>query len=260
MSSKYTFNGIEVPSVTTVTGLVDSSDWKPRWAANCACDYVRDNLDRMDILPEVLQAARTAHEKISKQAKSIGSEAHDIIEKHIKDGFWNLSNVPEVNNAIDAFQEWEEQNIAKWIASEQPVYHPALLYGGTLDALAILKTGELALVDFKTSKGHYPGYDMQLAAYGDARPLLDGTTVECTSRFGEYTVTYEKLDRPITRYICLRIDKLTGQPDPKDYTKGISRAFDKFRAALDYWYLAADRRLKNNPRAAKIKKTYKEMK
>ena len=40
----YEFNGIEYPSVTTITSILD----KPAllsWASNCAVDYIQENLD-----------------------------------------------------------------------------------------------------------------------------------------------------------------------------------------------------------------------
>jgi hypothetical protein len=257
VSGKYTVDGIEMPSVTTVIGMITDKGALVQWAANCAIDFIEQNL--WDVKPTgiggVLQAARYAHKNKSKEAAGIGSQVHDMIEAKIKGKPFDRPDTLEAANAYEAFLKWEKENIAFWIETEQPIHDEDYWFAGTLDALAELKTGEIACIDFKTSKGHYDGFGMQLAAYGFARPKLKGTH-KIVSRFGEYLIDYKPI-KTIQKYICLRIDKLTGQPDPKDYTKNIVREYHRFLAGLEYWYLSANRRLKNNPRAAKLKEMYK---
>jgi hypothetical protein len=254
MSGKYTIDGIEMPSVTTVIGMITDKGALVQWAANCAADYVLASGTNEDFL-KVCQDARYAHKNVSKEAAGIGSQVHDMIESKIKGKPFDRPDTLEAANAYEAFLQWEKENIAFWIETEQPIHDEDYWFAGTLDALAELKTGEIACIDFKTSKGHYDGFGMQLAAYGFARPKLKGKH-KIVSRSGEYEIDYKPI-KTIQKYICLRIDKLTGQPDPKDYTKNIVREYHRFLAGLEYWYLSANRRLKNNPRAAKLKGMYK---
>jgi hypothetical protein len=161
-----------------------------------------------------------------------------MIESKIKGKPFDRPDTLEAANAYEAFLQWEKEHIEEWIETEKPIHDEDYWFAGTLDAIAKLKTGEIACIDFKTSKGHYDGFGMQLAAYGFARPKLKGTH-KIVSRFGEYLIDYKPI-KTIQKYICLRIDKLTGQPDPKDYTKNIVREYHRFLAGLEYWYLKGD--------------------
>ena len=87
--------------------------------------------------------------------------------------------------------------------------------------------GKLAVIDFKTSKGFYDGYDMQIAAYAYAYA--------------------ENTGREADEIGILRLDKLTGEPFYKDYTKKREAAFDTFCFLLQFYYRYKKRRLKNNP-------------
>jgi len=42
----YAKDGVEYPSVTTILGILDKPALKG-WAAGCAVDYIRDNLEKI---------------------------------------------------------------------------------------------------------------------------------------------------------------------------------------------------------------------
>jgi len=249
----YKINNIELPSVTTITGdLIPKGDALIQWAANCAADFARESGD--------FENARFAWKTVKKEAAGIGTQAHDMIEWFIKDKGRSAnvqkSDVAEVSNAFSAFMRWNEANIDIWLESEKPVFDLDNLYAGTLDAVAKLKTGKIAVIDFKTSKGFYSGFDLQVAAYGKAREKLKGR-YKIGKRDGNfYEVEYEAIPK-IDEYIILRIDKETGQPESKNYTKGIDRAYGAFLKGLDFWYELKNRRLKNNLRVEYLRTKYK---
>jgi hypothetical protein len=117
------------------------------------------------------------------QAADIGTQAHGLIE-------WNLRRElgqeagpePRVRSeALDAFAEyqaWRDAHEVKPLKVEQTVWHSGLEYAGTLDLLARVN-GRLAVVDFKTSKGIYPEYELQVAAYCAAVAHMGHGVPEC---------------------------------------------------------------------------------
>ena len=224
MSRTYDINDQQYPSVTTILDILDKPALK-QWAVNSACDYfLRQYPD--DGIDSAISGARTEWKNISNDAMNIGSEIHDLIEKYIKDGRDAVGELkPEVENGFLAFLDWEQENIEEWTESERTVFDPIACYAGTLDACAKLKNGKYYVIDFKSSKGFYSGYDMQIAAYRNAyeremKVEMDGMGV-------------------------LRLDKETGLPEFKDYSKVYNQKLDAWKKLLDYWYAAANRRCKN---------------
>ena len=100
-------------------------------------------------------------------------------------------------------------------------------YAGTLDAVA--KIGDKKyVIDFKTSKGFYSGYQKQISAYALAYTEMTGIPVDGCG--------------------ILRIDKESGLPEWKDCTKNRERKESAFLKLLDFFYEDKKRRLKNNKR------------
>ncbi len=117
---------------------------------------------------DLLKKSKGAFGRRSKKALEIGTACHKWLEKYIKAQLRDedIPKIPkELKRPIGQFLKWEEENIKEWILSEARVIDMENEYAGTLDALAYLKTGELALIDFKAanqiSKEHY----LQAAAY-----------------------------------------------------------------------------------------------
>lgn len=220
MGRYYKRNGTRLPSVTTITGQQD----KPAlvyWAANCAVDYILEELEgrdtwTLDEISAVAESARKNFRKVSAKALDIGSAVHAAIEGYLKSGRQPEAPSDEVASAFLAFLEWEEKYLLKVIATEQTVY--ADRYAGTLDLLAhIDPTGNADpgnartyVVDFKASKGIYPEYQQQVSAYRHAADA-EGSGI-------------------------LRLDKETGDPEWKDITASHEIDFDVFCILVDLWW------------------------
>lgn len=108
-------------------------------------------------------------DKIAQEAADSGTCAHLMVECHIKNEEPDLSDF--TTNQIDkaetgylAFLEWEKNNKLEYKHLEIPVVSEKYRYGGTVDMVA-KKNGSLWMIDLKTSKGIYPEYKIQLAAY-----------------------------------------------------------------------------------------------
>jgi hypothetical protein len=96
-------------------------------------------------------------------------------------------------NAFSAFIRWADDHEIKPIWSEKAVYGD--YWGGRLDFYGYFDD-KLYVIDFKTSKAHYiHEHGPQIAAYRSA------------------------VKTPVEGCGVLRLDKTTGYPDFKDYSK-----------------------------------------
>ena len=194
----YELNGVEYPSVTTVTGILD----KPaliQWAANCAVDYVAGNLDRLksDNVHEgeaVLEEARSAHRTVKDEAAGNGTKVHKAIELYIHgQDYSEILDNEESQTGFKAFLSWEEKNHVIWLETECAVYSINHGYAGRFDAIAMVN-GHRYLIDFKTSKGIYDEMKYQLCAYRQA-----------------YNEMLEEGQEKLENIAILHLDKLTGE-------------------------------------------------
>lgn len=225
MGRAYDIDGIEYPSVTTILGVLDKGDALLGWAARCATQYVRINHERLGI-DKALDLASSHWKEAREEAADIGSEIHGLIHKYIKFGRDATGSYrPEVERGFLAFLEWEKTHEINWLDTEITVVSRIHGFAGTLDALCLFE-GKKYLIDFKSSKGFYDGFDMQLAAYRLGAAECGKETEGCG---------------------ILRLDKGTGIPEWKDYSAVQKRAEDAFLALAKFYYLQKNRRLKNNP-------------
>jgi hypothetical protein len=90
-------------------------------------------------------------ELLRNQATDIGTGLHKEIHEYISRKIQDDSHEPE--NPSDLFGKWyssmHERGV-KWIGAEIMVYHRELLYGGTIDALAVVD-GKPTIFDWKTT-------------------------------------------------------------------------------------------------------------
>lgn len=232
MSRAYDIDGIEYPSVTTVLDCLGKGDGLLYWAVGLAVTYIRQNRGLGLSLDELLDHASKNWKTVKEEAANIGSEIHDLIERYIKEGRDAVGNYrPEVEHGFLAFLEWERAHEVKWIKSEMSVISKEFGYAGTLDAICIYE-GRAYVIDFKSSKAFNDSMGMQIAAYRSAAVEM-GHTVEGMG--------------------ILRLDKLTGQPEWKDYSKDYAHDRAAFLKLLDFYYTHKTRRLKNNPFISKSK-------
>ena len=215
----------QYPSVTTVLPSPDLKDW----AAGMSCDYIRNNIDANMSIEQILGLIETARKEwrtISDEAMNIGTEVHALAEDDAKGIPVDLTGRrEEVANGFKAYLDWKGQYIKRFIAVEVVVYSDEYRYAGTADVVAELNDGRIALIDYKTSKGFFSGYDLQLCAY----------------KFAYEEMNPEK--EGIDTVICLRLDKVTGLPQHKEY-KDIDRLTQCWLHMIQAWWLEKKRRLK----------------
>jgi len=144
-----TKDGIRVPSVTTILGILD----KPalvKWAWQCGIDG-------------------EDYRKVRDKAADIGTIAHYLIECYLKKEAPDLrdysqDNIEKAQISFNAFLDFEKGHHLKPIVIEQTMVSNKYKFGGTIDLIAEMD-GVIQLIDFKTSKGIYPEMIIQLSAY-----------------------------------------------------------------------------------------------
>ena len=144
-----TSDGTIVPGVTTVTGLLN----KPalvRWANQLGLQGI-DSTKYVD---------KTAE---------IGTLAHAMVEEYLGGRPVDYTSYSadvrdQAENSLLSFFEWEKTHPLKAVLLEEQLVSDKHRYGGTIDCYADLD-GKRWLIDFKTGKGIYGEYGIQVAAY-----------------------------------------------------------------------------------------------
>ena len=233
----YRVDGKPVASATKVLSVISKPALIP-WALKQGSEWVERNLyaDEKDKkigafkytsrlgLAQIVKGIKSAYRGSSGSAMETGTTAHEWIEDALKtfmsgegsfgdDNLPDLPDDPDACNSIDAFKAWVGDNDIDFLSSEEKIYSRQDNYAGTLDCAAYVN-GSLCIIDWKTSKGIYPEYHLQNAAYAQAWEDIHGKAVEQT--------------------LVLRLDKATGR-----YQQGFQsrvewvRNYEAFVSALN---------------------------
>jgi len=151
-------------------------------------------------------------DKITRAATSHGTDMHTLVEYHLKNE--ELPKVQPLSEYLFKIAKYELGKINNIHALEGSLYSKVLGVAGTVDCIAEYN-GELAIIDFKTSKKPKPKewiehYFVQCMAYGCMLYELTGISVKklviiMSCENGE-CVVYEEYDeekyiRLLTEYI-----------------------------------------------------------
>jgi genome maintenance exonuclease 1 len=146
-------------------------------------------------------------ERITKAATSRGTDMHTLVEHHLKNE--SLPEVQPISDFLFKIAKTDLSRINNIYALEGSLYSKQLGIAGTVDCIAEYD-GELAIIDFKTSKKPKPRewiehYFVQCMAYGCMLYELTGISVKklviiMACENGE-CVVYEERDK--SKYIKL---------------------------------------------------------
>jgi hypothetical protein len=183
-SHQYKINGVNIPSVTGITGIIDKSQVLLGWAERLTNEYMDDkwplnvrvwkDVDSDSIKALVKEAAHQYAIKKT-EAADIGTLVHDYAMEFAKAKI-NGTQLPRLNdelypqqafNGINAFLEWVRVHNVEFSDTEFVVYSKQYKYVGTCDVFATVDGVETVL-DYKTSKGVYPEAHLQVSAYHHA--------------------------------------------------------------------------------------------
>jgi hypothetical protein len=168
--------------VQGVTTLLSGGLPKPaltRWAAKAAAEYVADNLEVLNALPDKESIIATVKQSPWTQrdrAAVRGTDIHALAERLIH-GEEDVEVPPDLLGYVEGYVRFLDEWQPEPILTEFAVASRQWWYAGTADAIFRLPNGEVLLADWKTSKGVYGETASQLAAYGNAEFYLadDGT-------------------------------------------------------------------------------------
>jgi len=219
----YTVDGVPMPSVTGITGVMD----KPAligWAVKVTAERIAELWQpgreyTAEQIREAIFDAKGARYRASGKAMTIGTMAHDWIEQYIKSKIYGFAppeehEYPKVASSVSAFLSWEQAHAVKYFTAERKVLSVKHGYSGTVDSVMTVDGKRLA-VDLKTSKAIYPEYFIQCAAYAAALEE-------------ELGVEYDGI-------AILRVDKESGAFEFSVIEDGWRELFDVFLACLTIW-------------------------
>lgn len=153
--TKYYYNGVQIPSVTTVLKML-SNDALIYWANSLGWNR-RSVKDELSIASYI---GTTIHEYVYHIIQGNKSEALDILQdlKTHK----NLREVDGILSGVASFNEWWSDNkeYVVPVFAEEPLSMPHC--GGTVDLVCYYKN-KLTIIDFKSSKSVYLTHWLQLA-------------------------------------------------------------------------------------------------
>jgi hypothetical protein len=218
MARYYKHKGRDLPSVTTVCGILEKQALLP-WAVNATANYIMQEIEpylvdsdlvddmkpyydiNADRLNSIIEASKKNFRKVSSKAMDIGSAVHSSIEDYLCLGREPEAPSDAVLSGFLAFLEWESQHNLKPIQTEHTVYGD--LFAGTTDLVAMLD-GKKYCIDFKTynsessTKPPYPEAKYQVAAYRSCIEGCEGTGILYLSKttgepfWADTSNTYEK--------------------------------------------------------------------
>lgn len=225
----YTTNaGYWLQGVSTVSSIIPK-DWLAAWGAKEAVKFLgysdydgdtalaKERLEQIKGFTEpeqfiaLLKEAKGASARKSKEALVDGTAGHAWLESYVKAKIRNtpLPALPDGNlkRPIMQFIEWAAANVDYWIVSEARVSYPEKGYAGTLDAIAMIKDGKLAIVDFKFASHISEDYWLQCAGYQatfepygikfDERIIVRLPKTLETEEYDEAKHTYRKVDNKL---------------------------------------------------------------
>ncbi len=199
-------NVLSKPLTWWASGLaVEKFGWKnPKTTAPAEVEAALEegynkvvNLE-MSEYAKLLAEAYKAHSVKLKDTAVAGTDLHTELERFVK---WKMNppkgmfSDPIFDHKIDPFMAWTDKNVKKFLWSEAHCYSKELFVGGITDAGAELNNGQIALIDFKSSKDAYDSQFIQAGGYAlqiEENGLWDSA--------GKHT---KKLDKPIDQLIIV---------------------------------------------------------
>jgi hypothetical protein len=185
---KYFWNDVRVKK--TVTQICKAYPLDFSIAANWAAKEMRDrleidlashaahlfpaesNAESVEKLNAWLKDASKSHVRARDEAGDFGTVMHNYIEMYLSGTDAPLPSEPKLARACESLGKWVSENVEKPILIEHRIYDEKHSYAGTLDLFAEMRSGETAVVDWKTvktlTKAPKSQYVGQSAAYAKA--------------------------------------------------------------------------------------------
>lgn len=112
----------------------------------------------------IFKKARFAHFESKNKSATKGTDLHAELERFVKDMMAG-KQTESYDEKILPFRIWAADRVEKFLVSEGHCYSEELWTGGIMDAMAEMKDGKVAIIDFKSAKEAYDSMFIQVAAY-----------------------------------------------------------------------------------------------
>ena len=113
-------------------------------------------------------------------SRDFGNGVHAALESVLAQDGREIQIPIQYSDAVDGVLKWlargDSDGPYTVEATELPIFHPELLYGGTVDCVMRTASG-LAVVDWKSGAGIYESHALQVAAYAMALELMTGEAI-----------------------------------------------------------------------------------
>jgi hypothetical protein len=167
----YYLDGGRYPSVTTILGVLN----KPalvHWAARTAAALALED----PVKYNTAEAAAGGIYAMRDRAADRGVLVHSLAEAFARRATVDRDGLPvAVRGYADAFWAWVATTQPTPLFTESNVFNLTHGYAGTFDLLCAFPSGQLALLDLKTTKHVYDEASLQLAAYQNAEVIVPHT-------------------------------------------------------------------------------------
>jgi len=227
--------GESYPSVTTILKIINkpallvwmqmNGTYKAKQLWDGICEFLKQSPEWLTLVQEYIDQNMPTNfwkcgDDLSQEATTIGSTVHEAIENYLMTG--HIPEFPEGTpeyNGFEGFRKFAQAHDLKPIEIERSLASNIHKYAGRVDLIAKID-GQIAILDFKTNKadttykGFYPEIGFQLEAYRKA--YEEETGIKATERW------------------AIRVDKLTGEFDKKQYTED-EEDWEAFKSSKCLW-------------------------
>ncbi|HEU4619509.1 MAG TPA: hypothetical protein VFV10_15840, partial [Gammaproteobacteria bacterium] len=172
-------NGKRVPGTTTITDRFGDKSALILWAhkqglAAGILHHVENPLSHVTLqnVEAGKELCATIARRTLNEARDQAADAGTIVHQWIRDFTADREQttfayspdelVAQAERSFAAFREWAERVQLEIVATEIPLVHSTLGYGGTLDAIGLV-SGRLLLLDWKSGNRTYPEHLVQQA-------------------------------------------------------------------------------------------------
>jgi hypothetical protein len=169
----YVVDGIRVPSVTQVVGILGSdglAGWGQRIAVEGLVKLRELGIEipaNLDAIFALLKAHGLTTGAVAARARARGTVVHEALERVARGETFTADQYPAehigyVKALLAAIRRLRP---AEWLGSEVVVGSRVHQYGGTYDALVVDHPGRRIRLDLKTNQRIYESHHLQLTAY-----------------------------------------------------------------------------------------------
>jgi len=139
---------------------------------------------------------------VIERASARGNAVHYGTELYDQDNLDWDSLDPELRPYIDAWAEFRARTLFVPTLIEERVFHPGLMYAGTLDRAGLFD-GEPSIIDIKSSTALYPTVGLQTVAYAEA---LSAGNPALQKHTGRYAVQLKKDGKYVLKHYTDKSD------------------------------------------------------